>query len=210
MMAVALPNNRMFNMPDRMVTELVFYTRLQVLIPTGSQSAAYRWRPTNAFDIDPTVGSTAAAGFTEFAAFYTSYRVLGSSIVVSTQNPSSTLAASMVVVPLNLDPTGTPSATVINSWASNSYGKHKLIGFSGALATTLKCSISTEKIYGSLTSRFDDNFIGLTSGSVAPANNWFWALGLIADGVLGSNLPISVETTIKIRCEFFDRKQLNT
>ncbi len=196
-------------MPDRLVTDLSYYGRTTITIPTGSITAARRWRPSNPYDIDPTIGSTPTAGFSEWAAIYASFRTISASAKFTAVSPSNTVGLSMALLPLNIDPTSSPTDATVAEWPSNPYSKSKMMGLQGAPPTTLSSRMTTEKIFGSAMVRFDDNFSGLTSGT-GPVNNWFFAFGVIADSAVAANVVVPYENHFVIRVEFFDRRVLTS
>jgi len=196
-------------MPDRLVTDLSYYGRTSLTILTGEVTAARRWSPTKAYDIDPSIGSTPTAGYSEWAALYGSFRVISASAKFSAVSSSSTSGVSAVLLPLNIDPGSAPADSVVAEWPSNTYAKSKMLGFIGSPPTTLSMRMTTEKIFGSAMVRFDDNFSGLTSGT-GPINNWFFAFGLIADSAVAAPLRVPYENNFVLRVEFFDRRSLSS
>jgi hypothetical protein len=203
-----LPRSVTNIIPDRLYTRLR-YTGLQNLtILTTSTTAGIRYRPSAAFDIDPLLGSTATPGFAEFAAFYNGYRVTSSKIVVKAVNQinGSGQGVLMVVVPLNVDPTGSPSVAVVNSWIEQPYSIKNMIGVYGSPAVTLTETMSTEKIFGSKMVYFDDNFTSIVSS--VPNNNWYWAIGAICATMPTTSLIVNLYVEIDIGIEFFSRKAL--
>ena len=67
--------NRSLNyMPSRLRTTLKYNTS-GILNNAGVVFANVRLKPTDAYDVDPTLGSTSMPGFTELAAIYRYYRV---------------------------------------------------------------------------------------------------------------------------------------
>jgi hypothetical protein len=175
-------------------------------VSIAASHTAFRYRPSAAYDVDPVLGSTTMPGFTELAGIYNSYRVTKSKFrfeIVS--NDART--GSVVLIPLNTDPTGAPGATTVESWPMNPYRVYKMIPPTGARPVILEKTMSTEKIFGSKAVYFDDNFMSLTN--TIPNNNWFWAVGI--------HSPVPIATTawsctslivITIHVEFFNRKEL--
>jgi len=176
-------------------------------IAMGGSEASLRYRPTGAYDVDPTLGSTATPGFAEYAGFYSSYRVVSSKAKFAfTQNGSSPLVA--ISVPLNADPGAAPVFATIAAWASNPYQKHKAIPPVGAPTSVLISTMSTEKIYGSKMVYFDDNFSSPVN--TVPVNNWWWAIGIICSPVAAVATNINTVIDIDMDVEFFDRRVLTS
>lgn len=197
-----------FVIPDRIMTELVFWGIKALNIPNTGPVVSVRYRPSSVYDLDPLVANTTTPGFAEYAALYGSYRVFSSTITVASVNPSSTLGYTVVVVPLNNDPGSSPSTSVITSWVGNPYARRALVGYAGSPTVKVRNTMSTERIYGSKMVYFDDNFSSPCTSS--PANNWYWAVGLICESTPGAAIVTTFETTLKIRVEFFSRISLQT
>jgi hypothetical protein len=186
--------------PPRMNLKLKFWA-LQGLSLAAATTANYRWRPTGAFDIDPALGGTSMAGFAEASTFYSTYRVSGSKIKVTVSNPSATQPITVIVLPLNADPTNAMSAANITACMGNPYAKSKQAPLLGGPPAVIDSSMSTVKIFGDQAIYYDHNFSSLVN--TVPANNWFWNVCLETLGVIATNIVVQVE--IEVDCEFFDR-----
>jgi len=161
----------------------------------------------SAFDVDPLLGGTSMPGFTEWSAFYGSYRVYESQADVQVSvYAANSPPLTVILIPLNLDPGASVATPTVVSWVGNPYARKQLLANSGSKAVRLRSTMSTEKIYGTTMIWFDDNFSADVTGS--PANNWYWALGLLAPAVLASTESIAVEMTIKVRLELYNRLSL--
>jgi len=192
-------------LPDRYRTNLRYWKSISFNF-IASTVASARFRPSSAFDVDPLIGGTAMAGFTELAGLYASYRVLSSKIIVEAVNTSAANPVSLMVCPVNIDPGASPISSYVLALREQPYGKFKMLGLSGCPPTRLNSVMSTEKIYGSKSTLFDDNFSSPSNSS--PANNWFWVVaGFI--GVLDPSLSW-LQVNIDVDVEFFDRQYLPT
>jgi len=197
---VQLPTKNALIVSDRIITRLAYCGISSLIVPLGGV-AAIRYRPTAVFDVDPVLGSTSVPGFAELAALFFNYRTFMSRIRVRVV--SGVAPTSVVVIPLNADPTGAPSGLTVQSWTSNSFAQYKLVPAQGGPMTNFEISMSTEKIFGSKMVLFDDNFA--SSVTTIPVNNWFWAIGGInAAGGLATTCTLSVE--IDMGVEFFTRR----
>jgi len=192
--------------PDRIFTKLVYEGIATLNVVPPAQYALYRYQPSAAFDPDPLLASASTPGFAEFAAFYSSYRVTVSRIRASYVNPSSALAATTVLIPLNVDPGASSTLATVNSWPDQPYAKSGLVGLMGSPPKVLSNEMSTERIYGSQMVYFDDNFASLVT--TIPNNNWFWAIAVIFPLVPASTVAVSMQYRIEMGVEFYDRKQL--
>lgn len=186
--------------PPRMLAKLRF-NAYQLLSLAASTSANYRWRPTGAFDVDPALGGTAMAGFAELSGFYASYRVYSSRIKATIANPSAVSPITLIVVPLNADPTNAMTTTNIIACVENPYAQAKCSSLVGGPATTIVSSMSTQKIFGDPSVFYDHNFSSLV-GAV-PANNWFWNVAILAPAFIATAVTLYV--TVDVDVEFFDR-----
>jgi hypothetical protein len=191
--------------PDRFLTRLKYWKSITISL-AAANAGSVRFSPSNAFDVDPLLGSTSMSGFAEFAAFYGTYRALVSSIKVEVTNPSTTSILDAVVVPLNLDPGATPPTNTVLHWQEQPYAVQRSVALLGSPLCTLNCEMSTERIYGSDMVYYDDNFAALVTTS--PTNNWWWAIGLYSLAVIPTAIPININ--IEVGVEFYDRLELNS
>jgi hypothetical protein len=193
-------------MPDRMVTRLTYRGFTNFTIPAASQHVARRWIPTAAYDIDPLIGSTTTVGFTEMTALYNSYRVYRSKLLCRFANQTASTAVQGVILPLNQDPTSTPTLGTVQAWLNNPYSIVKLVPPPGGNVVSMSRNMTTEKIYGSKMVYYDDNFAA--NVNTVPANNWYWGVAIINPITAGSNIVVTVEIDISIDIEFYNRKFL--
>lgn len=192
--------------PDRFVTRLTYNGYAILSIAAGAQHATRRWAPTSAYDVDPLLGSTTMVGFNEFASIYGNYRVFHSKMTVKFSNTSTGTAVQGIIIPLNTDPGSTPLLAVVQEWINNAYNKHGSIPLRGGPVMRLSRSMSTEKIFGSKSVYFDDDFASLVT--TVPANNWYWALGIVSPTVAAAAADVAIEVDLQIDVEFFSRRNL--
>jgi hypothetical protein len=197
---VSLPAKNGLIVSDRIITRLSYCGITALAVPLGGV-AAIRYRPSAAYDVDPNLGSTSVPGFNELAALFFNYRVFYSRIIVKAVG--GVAPTSIVLLPLNADPTSAPGALTVQSWTSNSYRDYRLIPAQGGPTITLVREMSTEKIFGSKMVLFDDNFASATN--TIPVNNWFWAIGAInSAGGLATTCTLTIEVDMGV--EFFTRR----
>jgi hypothetical protein len=197
---VKLPGRSALIVSDRIVTRLSYCGVSALAVPLGGV-AAVRYRPSAVFDVDPNLGSTSVPGFNELATLFFNYRVFMSRIIIRVVG--GVAPTSIVLLPLNADPTGAPGALTVQSWTSNSYRDYQLIPAQGGPTIELTRKMSTEKIFGSKMVLFDDNFASATN--TIPVNNWFWAIGAInSAGGLATTCTLTVQ--IDMGVEFFTRR----
>jgi len=190
--------------PPRMLVKLRF-NAYQLLSLAAVVGANYRWRPTAAFDVDPALGGTSMAGFAELAGFYATYRVHASRIDASIANTSSVSPCTLIVVPLNADPTNSMTVANIIASVENPYAKIRQSGLLGCPATNVSCSMSTQKIFGDPAVFYDHNFSSLVT--TIPTNNWFWNVAVYAPATIAT--AISLHVNVDVDVEFFDRTFLS-
>lgn len=180
----------------RMTTK---YSVSKTLNNAGVQLANYRYNPTFCFDVDPLLGSTAMPGFTEWGAIYRFYRLRSSRISVMFAN-NETFNVLVYICPLNYDPTANISPNVF--LLSSTLCKKSIIGpLTGMNTHTLTDACSTNSIGGVRDLGILDGYCAQTSGG-APANSWFWAVGINSF----SNLSNGVSLIVDLECEieFFE------
>jgi len=193
-------------LPDRFITRLRYWKQ-------GSDSlavtafATHRYRPSSAFDVDPTVGGTSMAGFTELATLYGSYRVTFSRAKLEVINPSVLTPFEAMLAPVNVDPGASPSGAYSFALREQPYCVSKSVPLAGGPMAVLTNSMSTEKIYGTEMIYTDDNFSSLVTTS--PVNNWFWVLSFNTANLIPTN-SIQWTLTVDVTVEFFDRLFLLT
>jgi len=186
--------------PPRMNSKLKFWTIQGFNLAVNFQ-ANYRLRPTSAFDVDPALGGTSMAGFAELAGFYASYRVVSSRIKVTVSNPSAVTPVTLIVLPLNADPTNAFSAANVVASVGNPYAKTRVMGLLGSPPSVISHEMTTQKIFGDPAIYFDHNFSSLVTTS--PANNWFWNTCLFTQANIATAFNVVME--VEVDCEFFDR-----
>lgn len=195
--------------PDKVRVRLRFTEFIGSTITVGSSFITQRFRPTNVFDVDPVLGSTAVPGFQEMANIYGSYRTVASSCSLQASQNGTQSAMSIVVVPLNQDPGASPSSVVAASWYGAFGSKSALCSQIGGPPITIKNSMTTEKIFGTKAVYFDDNFSAPVTGG--PTNNWYWAYSANLSGnASGTAVTVSGRITVNIVVEFFNRLLVTT
>jgi len=177
------------------------YWAVQTLSLAAATTVNYRYRPTSAYDIDPALGGTSMAGFAELSGFYSSYRVTGSRIKVTVSNPSTTLPISVIVLPMNADPTNAFSAANIIASVGNPYAQVKQAPLLGGPPAVITNAMTTVKIFGDPAVYYDHNFSSLVN--TVPANNWFWNVSMYVGAFIATGINVQVE--IEADTEFFDR-----
>jgi hypothetical protein len=200
---LVLPRQVGLALPDRYICKLRYWKSVQLSLNTIN-TPSVRFSPSNAYDIDPLLASTAMSGYVELAAIYGSYRVTGSDIVVECINASTAHPVRLMVGATNVDPGGTPSAPYILSLAEQPYAKSTIVGLAGGPPARVKNHLTTERIYGNPMVLYDDNFSAPTTGS--PSNNWWWVIGLYSQSLFAQTATLNV--TIEVEVQFYNRNFL--
>jgi len=181
--------------PRELVVRLTFYKHLVLNAPSLNQ-VEVRFRPTNAFDVDPVIASTAMSGFNECAAIYEYYRVLHSSTRVTFTNLEANLPSSVGCCPTNVDLGTSALATALYS---NPNAKKTMVGpLNGTSTKTLFHRMSTQQISGFRDARINDNFTALTTGG--PVDNWYWYYFCsLPTGTYTSGVEAQINITVTVR-----------
>lgn len=191
---------------DRTCVTLKYPYVASFSISPAQQANGFRLRPSSAYDVDPTLLSTATPGFSEWATFYANYRVLRSAIKVEINNRSTAQGGVLIVLPLNADPGSAPSVATVTSWLGNPFHRRAVFGTAGAKPTMVSNSMSLERLFGSKMVYTDDNFTSLVTG--IPTNNWYWAVFAFLTNVPAAAVTVEFFVTVTMEVEFFSRKVL--
>lgn len=178
----------------------------QVIVSSASQYAAYRFNPNCAYDVDPTLGSTATAGFNEAAAYYNFYRVISYSYDIVVMNREA-FPLNVFVINCNLDP-GT--STAYRTYMGNQFTSFKSISpqLGGKPSVRFRGSYTVSQIVGSLEPEYDNDWRAVTTST--PNDKIF--LGIGADSAGGPNLTngFTLTITITMHTRFYERKTLTS
>lgn len=196
---LTIPRGCQAVVPDRLRTRLRFWKSVSINL-TVSTVASTRFQPSAAFDLDPTIGSAAAVGFTQLAALYNSYRVRSSSAWAETVN-TGTVPIITILLPTNVDPGASPSSAYVISSRQQPYAVSETGALVGGPVSRLHNTMSTKKIYGSKMTDVDDNFASLVTS--VPNNNWYWVINHYCLAVSPS--AIIMNFYMEIEVDFYDR-----
>jgi len=183
--------------PPRLRVNLLFQKQV-IMNNAGVGYANVRFAPTNAYDIDPTVGSTAMSGYAEYATLYRFYRVHSSRILVDFVNQES-FGVMVYVAVANSDPS-TGSSTCV-AFLTNPRTKQMTLGpATGMSSGAIRSNFVTSQMGGISSLSILDEYSALTSGS--PNNNWWWVIGTFSAANLSSGIFLSLR--IEVEVEFFE------
>lgn len=185
-------------MPSRIRTTLRFDAQSSIL-NAGVNHGNIRYTPTNAFDVDPILGSTSMPGFAELGAIYRFYRVNSWKVKVSAANREITVG-SICLAQLNFDP-GANTANWQNYYSSRDSVKKYMGPLTGACQAELTMSGSVASLGGSDThTMINDNYSALTNA--APGNNIWIFIG--TNSVANAANGCELSTQIDINLDFFE------
>lgn len=199
---MTIPKGMIF-MPDKITTNLRFWKAFAVNL-SATNYAGVRFMPSAALAPDP-LTSDDPKGFAQLAAIYSSYRVHSSTAKLEVVNPSNVTPVQVCLLPVNLDPGASPSASSVASSLEQPYAKRKMSSLIGGPLTTISSSMSTERIFGSSMVRTDDNFAALVN--TIPVNNWYWYITFYSLAVIPGG--IVAHFFIDMNLTFYDRRRLD-
>jgi hypothetical protein len=197
---MTLPQSVKYVMPDKFRTRLQYWKAISFnnALPTPQY-----FIPSNAFDVDPALASTALPGFSEFASFYSHYRVLGAKITLEMSTTSTVAPVMLTCIATNRIQTAV-SITDFVHWRSNPHGFSRTLAPTGGPMMTVSRYFSTEAVYGSKEVLYESEFASaVTTG---PVNNWYVYVVNYQFPSTGSNTYVNI--TIEPDIEFFERKVL--
>jgi hypothetical protein len=178
------------------------YSTLTQMNNAGFTTTNLRFNPTYAYDINPTIGSTAAPGFNELAGMYRYYRVRASRIKVNFAN-NEAFNGLVAVLPVNFDPTQNHSVAITTSYLSQPVCRTKPVGpLTGQSRATITHEASTSQFGGAADYDIADDYSASTTGT-APINSWFWDV-IFTPGTSTLVSGIFVHVNIDIDIEFFE------
>lgn len=183
-------------MPNQYDTKLKYMTNL-VVTNVGAFLASSRYT-TNAYDVDPSVGSTAMPGFTEFAGFYARFRTLAIKYKFSANN--------MELFPLTIihgfSNSSIASGAVALTYAGNPLMVSSILGpLTGQGRGTFQRKATVVKIAGTAQPLYDDIYTGsTTSSTLATAGTKHCYFAVVSPVLLtaaGVYLTVEIELTIR-------------
>jgi hypothetical protein len=195
-------------LPDQSLVEYHFYSSY-IMTNNGVAYTNLRWKVNSAYDVDPLVGSTAIAGFTEMAALYGSYRVLGIKSVMEFVN-NEAFAVDVYCGPqptLNTDP-GANSIGGLD-WLMNERFKHSVLSPTTGMD---RISVSQDVDFSRLFSRqiaTDDSFGGSVTGSPG-LSIWYIAGALPAGTKTFTTAGVSVFAHLVLKTIMYSKKLFTT
>lgn len=160
-----------------------------------------RFQPTYAYDVNPAIGGTAMPGFVEWGGIYRYYRVRGSTATIGFANQEA-FTGTCCICPVNFDPTN--NTANYQNYFSSKLSVQKLIGpLTGFGVCRLSNSCTTADFGGVPDTQQLDPYCATTTGSVSPANNYYWFIGWKGAAV-GTAAGVQLNVVIDVDIEFFE------
>jgi hypothetical protein len=192
--------------PPRAYTKLHFWA-VKALSNAAANFANVRMTPTLAYDIDPSLGSTAMPFFSELGAIYRYYRCLGSQITVNFVNQGDVTACQGIVCPVNSDP-GANSLSFVNYFSNPLSKKSSFGALSGMSVAKVSGSAKTDMFAGAKWTGAFDAYCGFTTGSPNPTNNWYWYIGFYCQPAMTNGVWAFIDLAVDL-C-FFEEQLPST
>jgi hypothetical protein len=183
-------------MPPEFDTSLQYHT--QLLVTNIGAFAASTKYGTNAYDVDPAVGSTAMPGFTEFASLYARFRTLGIKYKFSVANQE----AFPVTVIHGFSNSSIASGSVTITYAGNPLMHTSVLGpLTGQCRGIYSQKATVVKITGSSQPLFDDLYTGSTTSSTlaTASTKWAYAAFVSQNAFTALGVLVTVEITLDLR-----------
>jgi len=183
--------------PQEYTTTLSFSK--QGVIPTAAGAATnYISFRSEAYDVDPVVGSTAMPGFAEFASLYARYRPLEMSYDFEASNKET---FALQVMTGFTCPTLTPTSVLL---LGNPHWKTKMISAKGGLdRSRIKDKVTMVELFGTKQALYDDIFTGSTQSATLATVGTTNAYFVILSPSVGIVNGVDYNITIRLKLTFY-------
>jgi len=191
--------NRSLNFMPSVFTTTLRFNKSNTLNNVGSATGSIRFTPTYAYDVDPSLGSTAMPGYLELSTLYRNYRMRSCRWRLTAAN-ADVHPVIVYVCPVNFD-TGANYAGY-QALLSNNRSKKVMLSLAGGLdRADLQGSFNLTDFGGSVALTIPDSYSGTSTGT-DPGNNIYLNVGIFSYGVLANGVPYSLD--IEIELDFFE------
>lgn len=183
------------------VNRTLKFNKTSFFLQAGFQFSNIRFNPTFAYDIDPTIGSSAMPFFGELGLMYRYYRVNWFRAKVKFSNKDNA-PKTVYLCPTNFDPT--VNLATFQTLLSQKVCVSKVVGrVDGASCGQLVSFSSIQQLGGAANPLIPDAYTGRCDGTGgSPANSMFIALGASSDAAEVSGTTYSLD--ILINLDFFE------
>jgi len=199
---------RFRTMPPSLVTNLVFMdTSHSPLNNAGATFASVRFRPSSAFDVDPSLGGTSMPGFNELAGMYGRYRMLSFKAHVTATNLED-FPVNFIVFASNFDLGNNYSQ--VQSMFGNSYARYKYLSPKGGMDRALIRTPwwKTEHIVGTDAVNVDTDFS--SNIATSPVNNTYINVGLWTGNGTALVNGVGMQIVLTAQYRFYENFHLVT
>lgn len=199
---------RFRTMPPSLVTNLTFMdTSHSPLNNAGATFASVRFRPSSAFDVDPTLGGTSMPGFNELAGIYGRYRMLSFKCHVIGVNLEE-FPVNFIVFASNFDLGNNYSQ--VQSMFGNSFSRYKYLSPKGGMDRALIRTPwwQTEHIVGTDAVNVDTDFSATISAN--PVNNTYINIGLWTGNGTALVNGVGMQMVLTAQYRFYENFHLVT
>jgi len=183
-------------MPSTYVTNLKYIVQ-DTVTNVGGVRASISFR-TEAYDVDPALGSTAMPGFAELGALYARYRALRMTYKFSVANQE----AFSITTIHGFSNSSIASGSLSIGYAGNPLFNSGMLGpLTGQGRATYRQSASVVAVAGSQQPLFDDLYTGSTaSATLATAGTTWCYFGVITPVVMtAAGVLVTVEITLQVQ-----------
>lgn len=191
--------------PDELDVKLM-YRKIGSISNAGVSLGVVELKPNDAYDVDPSIGSTETYGFDEYAAIYSYYRVIGYNYQVTVSNTTGIGTDSPVMMYVtNTNTRVSSSGTRWDLYSTNPHCSSKLLAlpYASGSTHTMRGSFQVSRILGSKVVETDDSYRALTTASPA---DLVW-LGLAVENPtsgVGINFVYDIKVIMSVR--FYGRE----
>jgi len=198
-----------FVIPNQTISNMHFWA-MQTHSNNGIAYTNVRYTPNNAYDVDPLVGSTAIAGLTEMAAFYSGMRVIKYRYDIDISN-NEAFPVTVYCVPI-LIPGTDPGADTISGldYPMNPLSKTFVLSAKGGQdRCKFKGVVDLPKLYTKQVLT-DDNYAQSTAATLAAGFRIYIVLGGLAGSTTFTAAGITYSSHFYLETVFYNRKELLT
>ncbi len=190
--------------PDEMDV-IIPYRKIGVLKDPAANLGYVELKPNDAYDVDPTLGSTESYGFDEYAALYSYYRVISYRYEATMTNLTDLGEWPTMMYVTNTNIRVSTAGSRWDLYTTNPYCQSKLLAlpYSSVGTHTFRGSHSVSKILGSGVSETDDSYRALTTGSPTDLI-WF---GLAAENpTTSTGIAVAYDVKLYMKVRFYSRE----
>jgi len=166
-----------------------------------------------AYDVDPALGSTATAGFTEWSDFYSFYRVIGYEYELEVNNQNS-IPMNFSVINSNNSlglPSGIGVTTDLSVYSDNPHNQHTLLAhaYSSKGHHVFNKQLTIAQVVGSMAPETEDNYRAPTTTTPVDLTYLLMGVTSVAGGTNYVANNVNVVVHLRMLTRFYNRRQLS-